>query len=83
MVQGDGELATVRVAGVVDEACGSAHVLAVDDQDLLFAVVALVGKLVKGVEVRGLARSGGGFAGVGFIVGEDFTTVSVDELTLL
>lgn len=65
---------------MVDEAGRPAHVLPVDDVDLLFGILALFGELVERVQVRVLVGARGGFAPVGFFVRDDFAAVGVDEL---
>lgn len=83
MVERDSELATIRLAGVVDEASRSAHMLAVNNEDLIVGVFPLFGELVEGVKVGLLAGAVGFLARGGFFVGDHFATVGVDELAFL
>ena len=80
VVVGDGVDGAVGVAGVVDEAGRASEVQAVAH---VRGSAFLLAELVQAHEVDALVRRAGFPAPVGFLVGDDFAAVGVDELASL
>lgn len=87
----DCELAYVRIARVVDESCGSSHVLSINDITVASSrgtngvcawVIVIYSMLIQAVQVGGFqSRKSFFFALSRFCVCDDLPTVGINELT--